>query len=316
MPNIRFLEDKPVYLKLIFLVLIIFISTLFTILLGMLVSAPFFGSDLFKSISMSNGTIDSQFINQFKYLQIVSQFGMFIFPALIFGYFSGNKMFEQLGFKKVKVVLLIISGCIIFLYLPLSNWFSLINSWLTFPESLSGLETWMKNSENEANQLTEAFLYSNSYKGLLVNILMIGILPAIGEELIFRGIIQKLFIGWTKNIHAGIIISALLFSFIHFQFYGFLPRFLLGALFGYLFVWSGSIWVPILVHFINNTAIVIVGFLYARGSISTDINSFGSTTNPLVLICSFVFVSALMFFVFKNRVNTELEKKSNLQEDN
>jgi hypothetical protein len=87
-------------------------------------------------------------------------------------------------------------------------------------------------------------------------------------------------------------------------------------LFGYLFVWSGSIWVPILVHFINNTSIVIVGFLYARGSISTDINSFGSTTNPLVLICSFIFVSALMFFVFKNRVYTELGKKSNLQEEN
>lgn len=307
LPNIRFLEDKPVYMKLLFLVLIIFISTLFTIMIGMIISAPFFGSDLFKSVSISNGTIDPQLINQFKYLQIVSQFGMFIFPALIFGYFSGTKMFNDLGFSKTKVSVLIVSGCLIFLYLPISNWFSLINSWLKLPESLSGLETWMKNSENEANSLTEAFLSSSSIKGLFVNILMIGILPAIGEELIFRGILQKLFIKWTNNIHIGIVITALVFSFIHFQFYGFLPRFMLGVIFGYLFVWSGSIWVPILIHFINNTSIVIVGFLYARGKISTDIDTFGSTTNPVILIASFVFVSALLFFVYKKRVDRLLQ---------
>lgn len=301
-PNIRFLEDKPVYLKLIFLVLIIFVSTLFTVLIGMLIGAPFFGSDLFKSVNSSDGTINIQYINQFKYLQIVSQLGMFIFPAIIFSYFSYYKLFTNLGFKKVKIPVLLISGCIIFLYLPLSNWFSLINSWLSFPESLSGLENWMKNSENEANALTEAFLATKSYSGLMVNILMIGIIPAIGEELIFRGVLQKLFISWTKNIHIGIIIAAFIFSFIHFQFYGFLPRLLLGVLFGYLFAWSGSIWIPILTHFINNTTIVIVGFLYAKGIIATDINTFGNTTNPLILICSFAFVSILIYIVYKKRI--------------
>jgi membrane protease YdiL (CAAX protease family) len=277
--------------------------------MGMLVASPFFGSDLFNSVSISGGKIDPQYINQFKYLQIVSQLGMFIFPALIFGYFSGNKMFNYLGFNKVKISILLLSGCIILLYLPLSNWFATVNSWLSLPESLSGLEIWMKNSENEANALTEAFLNTSSYKGLLVNILMIGILPAIGEELIFRGVLQKLFIGWTKNVHIGIIVAALVFSFIHFQFYGFLPRFILGVMFGYLFVWSGSLWAPILVHFINNTSIVIVGFLYAKGIINIDINNFGSTTNPFILICSLIFVSVLVFIVYNKRVvNDEINK--------
>jgi membrane protease YdiL (CAAX protease family) len=273
----------------------------------MLIGVPFFGSDLFTSVSISDGKIDPQFMDQFKYLQIVSQLGMFIFPALIFGYFSDEKIFGYLGFHKVKISIILLSGCIILLYLPLSNWFATVNSWLSLPESLSGLETWMKNSENEANALTEAFLNTGSFQGLLVNILMIGVLTAIGEELIFRGILQKLFISWTKNVHVGIIITALVFSFIHFQFYGFLPRFLLGVMFGYLFVWSGSIWVPVFVHFINNTTIVIVGFLYARGIITTDIDNFGSTADPLILLCSFVFVSTLIFIAYKKRkINNEI----------
>ena len=92
------------------------------------------------------------------------------------------------------------------------------------------------------------------------------ILPAIGEELLFRGVFQRLLTEWTRNIHWGIILAALLFSFFHFEFYGFLPRFLLGVFFGYLFVWTSSIWVPILAHFTNNFIIVVYSFYQATGN--------------------------------------------------
>jgi hypothetical protein len=86
---------------------------------------------------------------------------------------------------------------------------------------------------------------------------MIAILPALGEELFFRGILQRIFVEWTRNSHVGVILAAFLFSFIHFQFYGFIPRFLLGLYFGYLLVWSSSIWAPVAGHLINNGIAVL-----------------------------------------------------------
>ena len=104
-----------------------------------------------------------------------------------------------------------------------------------------GIEKWMKDAEESAAEITKAFLDVKTIPGLVFNVFMIAFLPAVGEELLFRGIIQRIFTDMTKSHHWGIWISAILFSAMHFQFYGFVPRVLLGALFGYLLVWSGSI---------------------------------------------------------------------------
>jgi len=106
------------------------------------------------------------------------------------------------------------------------------------PEVLSRVEIWMRNSEESAEKLTDAFLSSASWTGFLVNLLMIAVLAAVGEELIFRGILIKIFHEWTRNLHVAVIISALLFSAFHLQFYGFFARLALGLVLGYLFVWT------------------------------------------------------------------------------
>ena len=90
-----------------------------------------------------------------------------------------------------------------------------------FPDWLSGMENWMLDKEESAQELTESFLVMNSVGSLVFNLIMIALLPAIGEELIFRGIFQRIFAEWTKNIHLGILLAAILFSAMHFQFYGF-----------------------------------------------------------------------------------------------
>jgi membrane protease YdiL (CAAX protease family) len=105
---------------------------------------------------------------------------------------------------------------------------------------------------------------------------MIAVLPAVGEELLFRGVIQKLFSKITRSHHWGIWISAILFSALHLQFYGFIPRLLLGAMFGYLLVWSGSLWLPILAHFINNAAAVTALFMIDHGYLNPSIEEFGA----------------------------------------
>ena len=99
----------------------------------------------------------------------------------------------------------------------------------------------MKNAEEEATKLREAFLNINSAFQFVIVFFMVAILPAIGEELLFRGVAQRLFSEWTKNVHWGIFISAFLFSALHMQFYGFVPRLLLGMMFSYMLEWSGSL---------------------------------------------------------------------------
>jgi membrane protease YdiL (CAAX protease family) len=134
-----------------------------------------------------------------------------------------------------------------------------------------------------------------------VNLLMIAILPAIGEELLFRGVLLRLFREWTKNVHVAIIITALLFSFIHFQFYGFLPRFLMGVLFGYLVYWSGSLWVSVIAHFVNNGTAVIVAWLGARYFPNLDFNTFGSTHNPWILVASGTITALVLLLLWIKR---------------
>ena len=139
-------------------------------------------------------------------------------------------------------------------------------------------------------------------KGLFINLLMIAIIPAIGEEFFFRGLLQRIFSNWVRNTHWGIIISAFLFSAIHMQFYGFFPRFLLGAMFGYLFVWSGSLWLPVLAHFINNSLAVIAYYLVSIRVLDEKVVNIGSSSYfmPITFIC-LLFTGLGIFQLYKNR---------------
>jgi len=147
--------------------------------------------------------------------------------------------------------------------------------------------------------------------GLALNIIMVGVIPAIGEELFFRGVLQKNLIKITNNAHLGIIISAFIFSAVHMQFYGFLPRMLLGMVLGYVFFWSGSIWASIAVHFIYNTMAVIGYYLVYVGKLSKETLEAGSTSSnlmPYTVMSTFLFFYACYVFYKKSADNTEKVK--------
>ena len=147
----------------------------------------------------------------------------------------------------------------------------------------------------------------DSTGGLLFNLFMIALLPAIGEELLFRGVIQRIFTGWTRSNHWGIWISAILFSALHMQFYGFIPRMLLGVLFGYLLVWSGSMWLPITAHFFNYGIVVIGIWLIDRKLLSSEFETIGSTNGSYYLAAiSLALVLLLMFLIRKENRNEKL----------
>ncbi len=134
---------------------------------------------------------------------------------------------------------------LVFVINPFINFTGEINGRMHFPPWLEDMEEWMRTAEENAERLTRAFLEVKTTGGLLFNLLMVAVLPAIGEELLFRGVIQKQLSAWSGSHHWGIWLSAALFSALHMQFYGFLPRMLLGALFGYLL---GLEWLPVAPH--------------------------------------------------------------------
>ena len=165
---------------------------------------------------------------------------------------------------------------------------------------MAGIEQWMKETEENAEKFTKAFLKMETTGDLLLNMVMIALIPAIGEELLFRGVLQRLFSEWTKNAHWGVFIAAVLFSAIHIQFYGFLPRMVLGVLFGYLFIWSRSLWLPIFGHFVNNGAAVIFAYLSSKGTIAFDTDTLGTGEQETLLpIASAVIIAGLLFLIYR-----------------
>jgi len=298
--------QHPPWLKLILLMIIIFASLLLVTLFGMLIATPFFGKDFIENPGLSGDYTDPMTLFRLKYLQIVSQIGLFVVPVVIFVFAVTKEKAAYLSLRRPPWPSMLAGAAVMLLALPLINWLSQINMQLQLPASMSGIERWMQQSEAEAGRLTEAFILTSSTGSLLLNLLMIAIIPALGEEMLFRGIIMKLFREWTKNAHVAIILSAALFAFIHFQFYGFLPRFLMGVLFGYMLYWSGSLWVPILAHFVNNGTAVIVAWMSTRWFPATDFNTFGSSDNAWIIAGSGVFVALICFFLWLRRTKEVL----------
>lgn len=296
-------KNQPYFLQFLILLLVIFSSSLFILLAGILAGVPFFGKDILDNINEMSNPDNPAAIPLLKYLQIISQVGMFILPPLIFAWMVSYKPFDYLGFSRKPLWYSILaSGIIIIASLPVIDVMIRWNEMLHLPEWLRGVENWIKKSETDAGKLTDAFLKTASPGGFMVNLLMIGVLPAIGEEFLFRGALLKLLKNWTHSCHWAIIISAIVFSAFHLQFYGFLPRMMLGILFGYLLFWSGSLWIPVFAHFINNAYAVVTAYYVNTGSGDTLANPQISSSVWLVVL-SLLLLTGLLLSVYYTERN-------------
>ena len=298
---------KP-FAQLMFSLFVMVISVLVFILLAIVVAIPFFGMETLMTGLTPSGIETPEGMAFLKYFQVVQSIGLFVAPAVVLGWLYHGNFYDYLQLNHTtKFTSYLYAGVSILVMIPLINYIGEINSQMKLPESLSGLENWMRTMEDAAKVLTDKFMKVESISGLLFNVFMIAVLPALGEELMFRGVIQRIFTTMTKNYHWGIWIGAFIFSAFHMQFYGFLPRVLLGAMFGYLLVWTGTIWVPILAHFVNNTMGVVGYYLIDKGSISKDIEQWGTGPEqfPLVLF-SLAFTGLLLFLIYRNSMKTKI----------
>jgi uncharacterized protein len=286
--------------KLVFFLFLLVAGFIFSTLLSIILLFPVFGSHTLTLLSSLNDLNNPSVVKAMIIMQITAQAGMFVIPAFLMAILCSADPAGYLGLKgKAPTVYGLLIIILVFVSLPFISWTAEINSHLKLPGIMAGIEQWMQSSEESAGNIMEAFMKNTSIAALLVNILMIAILPAMGEELVFRGIIQKHLVEWTGSKHLGIIIAALTFAAIHLQFYGFLPRFLLGLGFGYIYVWTGNLWLPILAHFINNIISVLVEFMARKGWISAGADEFGKTGNPFLILAGFLLVAAIMFYFQK-----------------
>jgi uncharacterized protein len=283
------------FAKLMFLIMLMISCFLITMIGGIFLAMPVFHVNLFSDFSALTDVGNPDTGSLLKFFQVLQEIGLFIFPAWLAAWFFSGRPGHYSGLDRpASFLILIMVGILLFISLPFNNWIAILNEHMKLPGFLGGMEQWMKEAEDQAGQVTDLFLDVKTVGGFFINLLMIAVLPALGEELVFRGVLQRLFREWFRNNHVAIITAAVLFGVVHMQFYGVLPRILLGLMFGYLYLWSGSLWVPVFAHFLNNGAAVVVAWLSSRGLVNINYEQFGATENPLLITGSLLLTAALL----------------------
>jgi uncharacterized protein len=177
---------------------------------------------------------------------------------------------------------------------PVAEW----NANFQFPDWMSSFGNWARNLEDLATKITKALTSDFTPLSFIITFIVVAILPAVGEELVFRGLIQTELVRAVKNPHVAIWIGSIIFSAIHLQFYGFIPRMLIGAFLGYLYYWSGNLLIPMLGHFFNNGIQVVWIYLSQLGLVSLDIES--TESQPLSLVVVGLLFTFLILYYLRN----------------
>lgn len=198
-------------------------------------------------------------------LQLIYALVLFIIAPLFFlSFINKSVQLQWVGSTENIGNLAIMAVLIVIAYFPSSAYLVNWNAGLQLPEAFAQLEQSLKAQEQALQELTAYFINFHSFGHFAFGILVIAVVPGIGEELVFRGLIQRYLTQIFKNPHAGIWVTGLLFSLFHWQFYGLFPRWILGALFGYLYWWSGRLIIPIIAHFINNAFTLILAYMWQQ----------------------------------------------------
>ena len=293
------LEGKNIFVQLLALIILVFMGMIVFSTLGQMVAYAFFHTMDWQTAS-----------NPAAYLRITQTFGsigMFLCPALLFSYLQDGQWLNYNAANRrphhlFANTVLVLSIALLPVVAILEQW----NEGMHLPEWMSGVEHWMARMEESMGAVADTLVSDHSYATLCLNIIVLALIPALCEEFLFRGTIQSLLNKQWNKPHLAIWITAVVFSAIHLQFYGFLPRLLLGAYLGYLFYWSRSLWLPILAHFLHNALSILVSYTFMGRGIDIDEMRFtdihGSTT--LVFSCAVV---AAMGIVFMWRTQKELK---------
>jgi len=298
-------RERPASTSIFFIVVAALVGFIFIgPAIGLLFAAPFMEGTLVDFLSKITPPLHHPELKTSLFIiQGCATFGLAACPLLYWSVIEHRRVNDFFRYKTSALALVLTAMVVFFFILPntvLMEW----NANVVFPDFLKNFETWAKGREENANELTTFLTTFGSTREFLVGFFVVAVLPGISEELVFRGMLQPQLHRATNNVHVGIWLSAFLFSSLHMQFFGFVPRLFLGALFGYLYYWSGNLIVPMMAHFINNGFSVIMLYLHQLGKIDIDVESTEAAPWPAVIsgtILTFALLVYLKILFERNR---------------
>lgn len=232
-----------------------------------------------------------------RILQAVGSFFMIAVPAIVFAFIVERKRaIPEMGFTNAlsgKQMLFIVLIGVAAIWV--SDGLGIFNEWIPLPKNS---ETYFKKLEKTYDDEAVAILTMKSASDYIISLIVIALLPALFEEMLFRGCLQKIMISWTRNAFIGILIASILFSAFHASYYGFLPRLFLGIVLGYIYYYSKNIWLNITMHFLNNAFQVTAIYSLARNGQSAQ-DALSNEKIPVLNILLFVAMGTVaLYFLF------------------
>jgi membrane protease YdiL (CAAX protease family) len=270
-----------------------------------LVGFSFVFGTLASLFFISDLQADRNNVELLKILQLAESISIFILPALLTTYLFSHHPSSYLKVDKAgRVIDFLLVGLLMVVLIPFINYVSEWNQQLHLPTSLAPLEKSMRSLEENVSSVTERFLDVHSVGALSFNLLLIAVIPALGEELYFRAVIQTAIREKNKVVFA-VLITAFVFSAIHMQFYGFVPRFLMGMLLGFIFVWSDNLWLPVFAQFVNNGVAVVFYYLKFNDYKVIDMEKIGTNDTAWLVLPSALLATVSIIYIYKRLIPTK-----------
>jgi uncharacterized protein len=207
-------------------------------------------------LNMTKDMLDPANINAVKVIQVVSTVIVFFIPAVVTARIASAKPFQRLGFfGGVKINRAVVAVLLMLCAVPLVGFLAEVNKAIPITASMKKLFDGLESQYAEQVKLIATFKTPVDY---ILALFIIALFPALVEEVFFRGAMQSIFMRWFKIPWLVIFITGLIFSAIHFSWYGFIPRMALGMVLGYIFYYTGNLWYSIIAHFFNNALMITI----------------------------------------------------------
>jgi len=279
---------------------------------------------VFTSISVGIGLVVlgmDQSTAALKWMQFLQTVAVFMLPPIVAAWLwdTQHKPFTWLHIDqgadwKTFLMAVLIMLCAV----PAINLMMDLNGRIVFPKSLDFIENYLRSKEDQLALLTQRLMHADNVEMLVVNIALLALIPAIAEELSFRGVLLQIISPLSPRQstiakHVAVWVSAILFSAIHMQFYGFFARMFMGAVLGYMFIWTGSLWVPIVMHFTNN-AFAVLAYYFSDETGGNSINyadTLGAGTTWWLGVLSLITVVVLM--IITSRGQLRYDRRTRIQ---
>lgn len=293
-----YLKTKPVWMQLLLFLGMAFGILMVVFLVGGIILSQITGMSLMEMGDVNSWKNDAATLTMVRGMLLLQFLGLFLIPSLLFAYFSDPQPAKYLGLKAPERSFYWLLGiAALLLAVPIVEYTGILNKNMPFNQ---GTIDWMKKMEEDASKTIQFMLADRSVGNLLLNLVFIALFAGVGEELFFRGIFQRLFIKATKSPWAGIILAAFFFSFFHFQFFGFIPRFLLGILLGAMYWYSGSLWVAIIAHFVYDAFFITYAYFEPEMITNTEASLVDRSYLVVAALVSAAVVALLVWWMRKH----------------